>query len=258
MERTRSDESISISHLKRDPDCGDCVDRIPALFGRAEADLGSGLDRLLLQSEAETAYNAQDAECSRPGEQDFEDDVAFNASPARFLGVGRTGLIQDFEGFGRSLPYRGGLTHWIRGYRCCECGSGDFRLRCWHLRRRRCRDAAESVGGSDGVCAVRGCRGDARLAEGIRGHDRGSFAWSGSSYAGGAESGGERRSYWRVPAGCLGRDRTERAGYDLEFSLGLRDSERNPGKRARLGSCSAGRRRGGGQGRCKDGGGSRR
>ena len=117
------------------------------LPGRTEADFCSGIERILLQSVAETAYDLQNPEISGPGEEDFEHDVALDMCPAGLLGVGRARFIEDFEGLGRGLSMGGDLP-WIRGYsggerRACGCW---FRGRL--LGRGRGGDAAEAFEGA--------------------------------------------------------------------------------------------------------------
>ncbi len=57
--------------MKGNSDHRDRVDRMAILLGRTEADFCSGIESILLQSVAETAYNTQDAEISGPGEEDL-------------------------------------------------------------------------------------------------------------------------------------------------------------------------------------------
>ena len=97
------------------------------LTGRTEADFGGGIERILFQSVAETAYDPQDTEISGPGEEHLEHDVALDVCPAGFLGVSGARLIEDFERFGGRLAVGGDLP-WIRGDRGGErrCGGSWF------------------------------------------------------------------------------------------------------------------------------------
>src|SRR5947209_1989882 len=88
---------MSISHLKSDSDSGDSVDGQAVLRRWTKPDPPGGLHRILVQSVPQTADDPQNAEISRRGKLDFEHDIAFDVRAPRFLGVRRTGLVQNFE-----------------------------------------------------------------------------------------------------------------------------------------------------------------
>jgi hypothetical protein len=147
---------MSISYLKRDSDYRDGIDRMTVRLGGKEVDFRSGVGSILLQSVAKTSNDPQDAESSGFSEEHLEHDVALNACLARFLCVGRTRLIQDFEWLGGRWAWADRLARGVGSDSGTEDGGGGLRFGWRGFGKSDCGDSAESVGSSDEGSAVRG------------------------------------------------------------------------------------------------------
>jgi hypothetical protein len=107
----------SICELKSNAYGRGLIDRLTRAQGGTELDVVGAGDGCLVEAVSQASENALDAGFAHSGEQDLEQDFAFDTQLAGFLGVGRARLGEDFDGCGWE-GYRSGFVRGGRG--------GDF------------------------------------------------------------------------------------------------------------------------------------
>jgi hypothetical protein len=84
-----------LSKLKLDRDLHENVDRCPETRGGRELPPANGLNRLFVESEAESAEDPHVTDRPVGAHHDLQDDVTFNPALACFFGVARTCFDQQ-------------------------------------------------------------------------------------------------------------------------------------------------------------------
>src|SRR6266542_327030 len=99
----------SIGKLKSNSAHRHHAPRAAVLGGGTEADAGGGLDGIFVQPVSQAPHDAHNPDAAGSAEESFQYYFSFDLQPARFLGIGRTGLLEDFERRETAASYRPGV-----------------------------------------------------------------------------------------------------------------------------------------------------
>jgi hypothetical protein len=96
------------------------IERAPVALRRLETNVFSGVHGRIIKTVSQTADNAPHADLAVGGEINFQKDVAFNVTAARFVGIDRIRFADDLDSAvsvitraatrAAARRYRGGVT----------------------------------------------------------------------------------------------------------------------------------------------------